>query len=153
MPPGVEERLEAFRFYLRIEATRVSAIARIDADIVVLDRSVHSLVAHVYAAALLDGIDATSISLRELTGATFAIPDTAFYLQTDEDTRRSRRDPADEGKWWTQPSYNAGFERYFSDEGVRLPYGNLVVVDAAKAPAAVLEDVVSVIDALPPRTD
>jgi dTMP kinase len=153
MPPSVEDRLEAFRFYLQIEAARLSTIAEIEAGIVVLDRSVHSLVAHVYAAALLDSVDAVSICLEELAGASFAIPDIAFYLQTDEETRRSRRDPADEGQWWTQPSYNAGFERYFSEEGVRLPYGKLVVADAGKSAAAILEDVVSAIDALLPRTD
>jgi thymidylate kinase len=110
----VLEREEALRQLLAVEAARL-ARARQGMDVILADRSVHTLLAHSYALEVMTGIGFLAPSVRLLrTSAIPAWPDLVLYLDLPQHavaTRNRGKFPA--GSIYTDPQFNAAVRSYF----------------------------------------
>ena len=131
----VPEREEALRQLLAVEASRM-ARARQDADIILADRSVHTLLAHSYALQVMTGVGFLTPSVRLLRSSPIpAWPDLVFYLdlphQAVADRNHGKFPP---GSIYIDSQFNAAVRAYF----VRLAAQNsprLAWLDAMLDPA------------------
>ncbi|UUU44950.1 hypothetical protein [Streptomyces sp. NBC_00162] len=85
------EQIEAFDTYMEIEADRVAAVAKSTADLIILDRSVDTLLAHAYALDQLYGYDVHALLRAQLAGMSHLRPDHTIYLDVPPETLHLRR--------------------------------------------------------------
>jgi dTMP kinase len=93
---GREQQVAAFRTFMAIEARRTRRLARLAAgahrpDLVILDRSVDTLIAHAHALDALYGFGARPAVAALLPYLPHLVPERTFYLDACAETLRSRR--------------------------------------------------------------
>jgi thymidylate kinase len=141
-----EEQRAQLRGFLEIEAARARQEHAVGRRIVILDRSVHSLLAHAYAEERSGG-PAAFDSCRSivLQAADVIWPDLVLLLDVSEENRRARMKPGDEGKWFTDPDFNRMFSEYFTaDRGV--PMKRVVTVDGNGSREDLVEEALAVVE-------
>jgi thymidylate kinase len=110
----VGEREDALRQLLAVEAGRVAAAAP-GADVILADRSVHTLLAHSYALEIMTGIGFMAPSVRLLSRSRIpAWPELVFYLDLPQEAvcvRNHSKFPDD--SIYTDPQFNAAVRIYF----------------------------------------
>ncbi len=110
----VGEREEALRELLAIEAARFATAAP-SAEVILADRSVHTLLAHSYALEIMTGIGFLAPSERLLSQSPIpAWPELVFYLDLPQEAvcaRNHGKFPAD--SIYTDPQFNAAVRSYF----------------------------------------
>jgi thymidylate kinase len=110
----VQERNEALQELLAVEAGRLAA-APPGADVILADRSVHTLLAHSYALEIMTGIGFLAPSVRLLSRSPIpAWPELVFYLDLPQEAvcaRNRGKFPAD--SIYTDPQFNAAVRSYF----------------------------------------
>jgi thymidylate kinase len=110
-----QEREDALRQLLAVEAGRF-ATAGLDAEVVLADRSVYTLLAHSYALEIMTGIKFLAASARLLSRSPIPVwPDLVFYLDLPQEAVNARNHgkfPAD--SIYTDPTFNAAVRSYFS---------------------------------------
>ena len=111
---SVAEREQALRQLLDVEAGRLARVPP-GCDVILEDRSVHTLLAHSYTLQLKTGTDFLSPSQRLLTSSPVpAWPDLVLYLDLPQDAVQ-RRNPGKfpPGSIYTDPDFNAAVRAYF----------------------------------------
>jgi thymidylate kinase len=144
-----DEQVHAIDFYLELEARRHRRLAETDraVDLVLLDRSVITLLAHSYAVERLHGV-ATYDKCREkvTTAAEVIIPELVLYLDADVEERRKRADRGDLDKWFTNKRFNEEIREFFLK---RFPACGaapaLYVLNANQPAPAVLDDAAAIV--------
>lgn len=139
------EQRESLQAFLGLEAQRLQvadeAMAR--ARVLLLDRSVYSLLAHAYAEEQTGGPAAFRDCcqlVREFEPVLW--PDLVLFLDVSEENRRARTAPGDEGKWFADAPFNRAFSEYFLDDVAKL--GNeLAILDADVSREDVLRQAVA----------
>lgn len=116
--PDAATLMNAFEVFARIEGSRVNRLLSGDArsDIVILDRSVDTLLAHVHAMDLLFGYTTYPAVRKRLRYRPYLKPDHTLYLDTDFETLRARRRVAgidDVDYFLHHPGFLAGARAYF----------------------------------------
>jgi thymidylate kinase len=111
---SVAERERALRQLLMVEAGRLARVPD-RCDVVLEDRSVHTLLAHSYALERMTGTGFLTPTLRLLRSSPVpAWPDLVLYLDLPQHAVRDR----DQGKFppgsiYTDPDFNAAIRAYF----------------------------------------
>lgn len=111
---SVAEREQALHQLLLAEAGRLARVPQ-GCDVILEDRSVHTLLAHSYALQRKTGTDFLSPSLRLLRSSPVpAWPDLVIYLDLAQDAVQ-RRNPGKfpPGSIYTDPDFNAAVRAYF----------------------------------------
>jgi thymidylate kinase len=118
---SVEERVQALRQLLRVEAGRRAQVPH-GCDVILEDRSVHSLLANSYALQLKAGTDFLSPSQHLLASSPVpAWPGLVLYLDLPQDAVEGRNPGKfPPGSIYTDPDFNAAVRAYFR----RLADGN-----------------------------
>jgi thymidylate kinase len=125
-PESVDGEDAALRELLHIEADRTAAVRaefhRL--DLVLVDRSVHTLAAHCAGLTRLTGVDYSAAATRVLATASTALwPDLLLYLDVDRTTVATRNNgkfPPD--SLFINDRFNAGIRQYFAGlTGVSQP--------------------------------
>lgn len=110
----VAEREQALRQLLRVEAGRMAQVPH-ECDVILEDRSVHTLLAHSYALQLKTGTGFLGPSERLLQGSPVpAWPRLVLYLDLPQDAvpeRNPGKFPP--GSIYTNPDFNAAVRTYF----------------------------------------
>ena len=110
----VAEREQALRQLLLIEAGRLAQVPQA-CDVILEDRSVHTLLAHSYALQRMTGIDFLTPSTRLLRSSLVpAWPGLVLYLDLPQDAvpeRNPGKFPP--GSIYTDPDFNAAVRAYF----------------------------------------
>jgi thymidylate kinase len=139
LPPAVPDSLEAeeqaLRELLRIEADRTAAPLAANPQLLLIDRSVYTLLAHCHALDRMTGVPYDELAHRILTGSKIPVwPDLIVYLDVSEETVAARnRGKFPPGSIFVDPAFNAGFRSYFrrlADAGLT----RIVWLDAAGTP-------------------
>lgn len=145
----VDEQMEAVDFYLGLETERARSLAGIDGPkkLIILDRSVYTLVAHSYAVEQLHGAAVYErCKAKVATEAEVIIPEIVLYLDAGVEERDTRADPQDRNKWFTDPRFNDEIRIFFLK---RFPAcgaaSELHVLDASRPATAVLSDAVAIV--------
>lgn len=151
LPVSADAQLEAQRFYLDLELERFRRAVneKPSAGMILLDRSIHTLLAHAHAIQRMTGFavyDRFLAIVRETPG--IAWPDIVFYLDAEQRVLDARYpavgDPRE--RLVTDPQFNAGFRSYFLSRNVeRSP--QVVVLDATRATAVLGADVIRSLEA------
>jgi thymidylate kinase len=136
VPASLAEDREAVRTLLAVEADRV-AYARVAArDLVLMDRGVHTLLAHRYALQQVTGLKCLAPAERLIARSSgVAWPDLVLYLDVPQRTvldRNRGKFPPD--SVFIDPVFNAGVRGYFCDATDRGDVG-IVWLDATLDPA------------------
>ena len=111
---SVPEREQALRELLRLEAGRLALLPS-GSDLILADRSVHTLLAHSYALEQLTGIGVFEPSVRLLRASPLAAwPELVMYLDLPQQAVEGRNN----GKFpprsiYTDPGFNAAIRSYF----------------------------------------
>ena len=111
---SVSEREQALRELLRLEAGRLALLPS-GSDLILADRSVHTLLAHSYALEQLTGIGVFEPSVRLLRASPLAAwPELVMYLDLPQQAVEGRNN----GKFpprsiYTDPGFNAAIRSYF----------------------------------------
>jgi thymidylate kinase len=110
---SIPEREQALRRLLIIEAGRL-ARAPGDCDVVLQDRSVHTLLAHSYALQRMTGTGFLAPSARLLRDSPIpAWPDLVLYLDLPQNAVHDRNDGKfPPGSIYTDPDFNAAIRAY-----------------------------------------
>jgi thymidylate kinase len=143
------QQLASLRTYLELDRRRAgTARACEPATLLLLDRSPHTLLAHVLGEEATGGPPGF-VACRELVRASDGLlwPDVVFYLDLDDARRAVRMDPAERTAWWTSAAFNRGFARYFLDDVGGLGPQKLELVDANPSADELFADVRARIDA------
>lgn len=146
---SVDEQLRAIDFYLQLESRRYRRLAKTGgtAELVLLDRSALTLLAHSYAVEQLHGMEIYDRCREKVTTATEAIiPELVLYLDADVEERRKRADRRDLDKWFTDRRFNEEIRAFFLR---RIPACGgappLHVLNANQPAPSVLSDAVAII--------
>jgi thymidylate kinase len=111
----VAEREQALRQLLTVEAGRLAQVPQA-CDVILEDRSVHTLLAHSYALERKTGTGFLAPSARLLHSSSVpAWPDLVLFLDLPQDAVRERNPgkfPA--GSIYTDPDFNAAVRAYFA---------------------------------------
>jgi thymidylate kinase len=119
LPPPVPKSLadeeRALGEFLRIESDRTAHLRASVLGLVVIDRSVHTLLAHCHALSDGAGVDYESLARRRLTESDVPVwPDLVVYLDVGIDTVRERnRGKFDADSIFINAEFNAGLRTYF----------------------------------------
>lgn len=112
---SIQEREDALRQLLAVEAGRFATAAP-GAEVILVDRSVHTLLAHSYALEVMTGIGFLAPSVRLLSRSPIPVwPDLVFYLDLPQEAvgaRNHEKFPV--GSVYTNPRFNAAVRSYFS---------------------------------------
>ncbi|MFI6056004.1 hypothetical protein ACIBCO_38765 [Streptomyces violascens] len=101
---SADEQLRAFETFMRIEEDRATALAhRPETRLVILDRSVDTLLAHAYALDAMYGYGALDRARQRLRGLPHLRPDHTLYLDTSPEILSLRRKEA--GHTAVEPEY------------------------------------------------
>lgn len=116
VPQSVAEDQAALRTLLAIEADRVAKARAADTDLVVMDRSVHTLLAHRYALQRVTGLPCFEKARRVVARSQDpAWPDLVLYLDVTQqlilDRNRGKFPP---DSIFIDPAFNAGIRAYFA---------------------------------------
>ncbi len=111
---SVEERELALHRLLAVEASRLGRLPS-GADLILADRSVHTLLAHSYALECQTGIGLLAPSQRLLRESTIpAWPDLVIYLDLPQDAVHERNNGKfADGSIYIDPRFNAAIRSYF----------------------------------------
>jgi thymidylate kinase len=111
---SVQEREQALRQLLIVEADRLARLPP-GSDLILADRSVHTLLAHSYALEQMTGISVFAPSVRLLRRSPLAAwPDLVVYLDLPQQAvpgRNNGKFPP--GSIYTDPGFNAAIRAYF----------------------------------------
>lgn len=139
---SAEQQLAQFRFFLDLERRRRSRL-RIEGDeveVLLLDRSIHSLLAHSLAEQLLGGPPTFDACVALAKGDPHVLwPDLVFFLDVSDAKRAERVEPGDQPKWFADASFNRALCHYFAEDVGELG-DRLVVLDGDPAASVVLAD-------------
>jgi thymidylate kinase len=139
VPESVPEDHEAVGALLTIEADRVASARAATSDVVLMDRSVHTLLAHRYALQRVTGLPCFAPAERVIARSEApAWPDLVLYLDVTQQAildRNRGKFPPD--SIFIDAEFNAGIRTYFADITDR---GNAPIVwlDATLDPAKLL---------------
>lgn len=146
---NVAEQMHAIDFYLELEANRHRRLAADGeaAELVLLDRSACTLLAHSYAVERLHGVKVYDRCKEKVTtGAEVIIPRIALYLDADVEEREKRAEPQDRDKWFTDDRFNNEIRAFFLK---RFPAcgaaPELHVLNASQPVESVLTDAAAII--------
>jgi thymidylate kinase len=111
---SVRERQQALRELLVIEAQRLARLPD-DCDVVLEDRSVHTMLAHSYALEVMTGMGFLAPSIRLLRSSPYpAWPDLVLYLDLPQEVVQDRnRGKFPPGSIYTDHEFNAAIRAYF----------------------------------------
>jgi thymidylate kinase len=111
---SVAEREQALRELLRIEADRLARLPS-GSDLILADRSVHTLLAHSYALEHMAGIGVFEPSVRLLRASPHAVwPELVIYLDLPQQAVEGRNNGKfPPGSIYTDPDFNASVRAYF----------------------------------------
>lgn len=114
---STNDQLSAFRLFMNIEAKRVQRLNQFDhdADILLLDRSVDTLLAHAYTLDRLLGYDAYQQARALLRCMVHLVPHETIYLDAGPETLQTRREllEAPFDSFLIDPAFVARFREYF----------------------------------------
>jgi thymidylate kinase len=112
---SVAEREEALRQLLDVEAGRLAAVPP-DNDLILADRSVHTLLASSLALEQMTGLPLFAPSRRLLRASSVpAWPDLILYLDLPQSAVQARNHGKfPPGSIYVDPAFNAGIRAYFS---------------------------------------
>ncbi len=119
---SIPEREHALHQILAIEAQRMAFVPT-GCDLILADRSVHTLLANSYALQRKTGTGFLAPSLRLLHSSPIpAWPDLVLYLDVPQDTiHRRNQGKFPPGSIYTDPAFNAAIRRYFRRLAGRKP--------------------------------
>ncbi|HEY2576893.1 MAG TPA: hypothetical protein VGI74_11345 [Streptosporangiaceae bacterium] len=126
LPPqeaaSVPEREQALHQLLAIEAQRLAGLPD-GCDLILADRSVHTLLAHSYALERMTGTRFLAPSVRLLRGSPIpAWPDLVLYLDVPQHVVQDRNQGKfPPGSIYTDPDFNASIRAYFQRLADRKP--------------------------------
>jgi thymidylate kinase len=111
---SVQEREQALRQLLSVEADRLARLPP-GSDLILADRSVHTLLAHSYALERMTGIGVFAPSARLLRESPIAAwPDLVLYLDLPQQAVSGRNNGKfPPGSVYTNPRFNAAIRSYF----------------------------------------
>ncbi|MBN1172925.1 MAG: hypothetical protein JXA67_12185 [Micromonosporaceae bacterium] len=139
LPPAVPDDLDseerALRELLRIEADRTAGPLAAQPELLLIDRSVYTLLAHCHALEQMTGVPYGDLAHRMLTESKIPVwPDLVLYLDVSQETVDARnRGKFAPGSIFVDPQFNMGFRSYFrrlADAGLT----RIVWLDAARTP-------------------
>lgn len=125
VPGSVKDEERALRRFLQIEADRTAAARRATdpSGIVLIDRSIHSLLAHCHALTLRTGTDFDAVADHLVRSSPAAVwPQLVLHLDVIPDvvTRRNHgKFPT--GSIFVDPVFNRGLRAYFADLAMSRP--------------------------------
>jgi dTMP kinase len=136
------EQVTAFRAFMRVEQRRVERARRLAAahdpiDLLILDRSVDTLIAHAHALDALYGFDARPTVTDLLPGLPHLIPEYTVYLDAPEAALRARRAArGDRGEYFLHdPGFLTAWRGYFLDSAGETLAPTIMPVPADADPA------------------
>jgi len=111
---SVAEREQALRELLRVEESRLARLPS-GSDVVLADRSVHTLLAHSYALERMTGLGVFEPSVRLLRASPPAVwPELVIYLDLPQQAVEGRNNGKfPPGSIYTDPTFNAAIRSYF----------------------------------------
>jgi thymidylate kinase len=117
VPRSIAEEEQALRVFLTIEAERTKP-ARDPAKqwtVVLIDRSVHTLLAHCYGLTRITGLDHASLAHRVLAGSDTPLwPDLILYLDVPQQAIDARnKGKFEAGNIFLDAGFNEGIRAYF----------------------------------------
>lgn len=152
VPPArtrsAEEQLDAFRLFMQIEAGRVAELndRAGSADLVLLDRSVDTLLAHAYALDRLFGYGVYEEACALLARLAHLRPDRTFYLDASPaelNRRRERRtEPFD--AFLLDSDFLEHFRDYFLQKGLAVAT-QVSIVDAEQSVSTVARTIAGIL--------
>jgi thymidylate kinase len=121
LPPAVPANLDgeeaALLEFLAIEQARTLQARALKAakGVILIDRSIHTLLAHCAALTNLTGTDYLSLAQRVLRASPVPLwPDLVLYLDVTQETIHTRnRGKFPPGSIFVDPTFNAGIRSYF----------------------------------------
>ena len=116
-PNSLEEEEEALGELLLIESQRTAHLPTTNSnDLILIDRSAHTLLAHCFALEGITGIGYGSLAEDILLRSSVPLwPGTIFYLDiTDDAVRERNKGKFGGGSIFVQPKFNAGIRSYFA---------------------------------------
>lgn len=111
-------QLDALGTFLALDRCRRGQVARAPrGTLVIADRCWLSLLAHTFAIEQTGGPAAYSAARKLVLSATDLLqPDLVLLLEASDERRRARTAAGDEGRWFTDPAFNAHFAEFFARE-------------------------------------
>jgi len=115
---NIEEQFRAFEFFLDLDQRRTSSGLETcpDPDIILMDRSVHTLLAHMFSVMKLFRWPVFERSCSIASQASrITWPNLILYIDAPQQILSSRYPPviSTEEMLFTDPKYNEGFKNYF----------------------------------------
>jgi thymidylate kinase len=135
VPESVAEDQQAVDALLRVEADRLAPARAARSDLVLMDRSIHTLLAHRYAVQRVTGLAVLAPAERVIARSSVpAWPDLVLYLDVPQQTILDRN----RGKFaadsiFIDTVFNAGIRDYFS-ETMEVGKTEIVWLDATLEP-------------------
>jgi|SRR5215212_4587808 len=117
VPKSLAEEDHALSEFLRIEADRTAHVWSSRSDLILIDRSVHTLLAHCHALGRMTGVDYLSLArLRLRESDVPAWPQLVVYLDVGIDTVRNRNQSKFEAdSIFINAEFNVGLRLYFQE--------------------------------------
>ena len=117
VPNSIAEEQRALERFLSIEADRAAEV-RSSADqwdVVLIDRSIHTLLAHCHALTHLTGVDYFGLARDAVKRSSIPLwPDLVLYLDVSQDTIDARnRGKFEDSSIFIDPDFNKGIRSYF----------------------------------------
>jgi thymidylate kinase len=135
-----DEELVAFRLFIQAEELRWRQVdhASVPPRVVIQDRCVHTLLAHVYANEHISGVTAFNEARRIALDTHVRFPDIVLYLDTSQEmlTNRYLAIPNQLPVFFKSAPYMSHFRRYFSSLADQLPQA-IFFLDANETTAEV----------------
>jgi thymidylate kinase len=115
VPRSLAEDNAALQMLLAVESARTACARSQRHDVVLLDRSVHTLLAHRYALEGITTLTLLSPARRLLTGSAIPLwPNLVLYLDLPQEAISDRNNGKfGEGNVFIDPQYSAGVRSYF----------------------------------------
>ncbi len=121
------EQLAAFELFMTVECERVRHIAELVATgspprVIILDRSVDTLLAHAHTLDVLFGMDVLDPIAKPLAELPHLVPDVTLYLDADTATLHTRRaaDGSAGDYFLHEPRFLRPWRDYFSDSSTKV---------------------------------
>ena len=117
VPNSIAEEQRALERFLSIEADRAAEV-RSSADqwdVVLIDRSIHTLLAHCHALTHLTGVDYIGLARDAVQRSSIPLwPDLVLYLDVSQDTINARNGGKfEDSSIFIDPDFNKGIRSYF----------------------------------------
>jgi thymidylate kinase len=135
VPESVAEDQQAVDALLRVEADRLAPARAARSDLVLMDRSIHTLLAHRYAVQRVTGLAVLAPAERVIARSSVpAWPDLVLYLDVPQQTILDRnRGKFEADSIFIDTVFNAGIRDYFS-ETMEVGKTEIVWLDATLEP-------------------